>query len=326
LIVVAETEIWPNFLRAARRENVPVAFVNGRLSERSFKGFRRARSLTLGLLRGFQEEVLADASIYLMQSNADAARLIELGAPKDRVTVAGNLKYDLDTPHENALSGWLAAEMVRSRRGPLIVAGSVLAGEEAPVLAALDAIEKRWPAALLVLAPRKPDRFDAAALEVQNSGRAVLRRSTVSFDGIVDSPLAAQRSVLLLDSVGELASLYALADAVFIGGSLVPAGGHNILEPAVAGRAPVFGPSMENFKDMAAQFLNAGAGLQVFDSEQLAAAWTSLLADPRRSEQMGSAARDLVERYRGATERVFDQLAELLESRRELSASARGGS
>ncbi len=326
LILIAETEIWPNFLREARRENVPVAFVNGRLSARSYNGFLRARSLKTGVLANFQKRVLADASIYLMQSEADAARLLDLGAPSDRVVVTGNLKYDLPPPRESELSRWLAAEMRRSERGPLIVAGSVLTGEESQVLAAFDEIEKHWPAALLVLAPRKPDRFDAAAAEVENSLRHAVRRSRLSLGAASDSAFAAPRTVLLLDSVGELASLYALADAVFVGGSLVPAGGHNILEPAVVGRAPVFGPSMDNFKEIVARFLEFGAGLQVSDAAQLAAAWTLLLVDAPRREQMGAAAQELVERYRGATEKALARVAELLESRRELAASARGGS
>jgi 3-deoxy-D-manno-octulosonic-acid transferase len=326
LILVAETEIWPNFLREARRENICVAFVNGRLSVRSHKGFVRARSLTLGLLGRFQRTVLADASIYLMQSEADAARLLDLGAPKERVVVSGNLKYDLAPPHETEVSRWLAAEMRSSERGPLIVAGSVLAGEVSPVLAAFDEIEKRWPGALLVLAPRKPDQFDAAAAEVRNSGRDAIRRSALFFDGDSNSALAEPRSVFVLDSVGELASLYALADAVFVGGSLVPAGGHNILEPAVVGRAPVFGPSMENFKDVAARFLECGAGVQVSDSAQLAAAWTTLIGDAPRRNQMGSSARELVERYRGATDKVLAHVVAMLESGQELTTAARGGS
>jgi 3-deoxy-D-manno-octulosonic-acid transferase len=326
LILVAETEIWPNFLREARRENIRVAFVNGRLSVHSHKRFLRARSLTLCLLGRFQRTILADASIYLMQSEADAARLLDLGAPKERVVVSGNLKYDLAPPHETQVSRWLAAEMRSSERGPLIVAGSVLAGEVSPVLAAFDEIEKRWPAALLVLAPRKPDQFDAAATEVRNSGRDVVRRSTLSFDEDSNSALAVHRSVFVLDSVGELASLYALADAVFVGGSLVPAGGHNILEPAVVARAPVFGPSMENFKDVGALFLERGAGLQVSDSAQLAAAWTTLIGDAPRRSEMGSSARELVERYRGATDKVLAQVVAMLESGQELTTAARGGS
>jgi len=323
VILIAETEIWPNFLRAARRGKVPVAFVNGRLSTRSYHGFLRARSSTLGLLGKFQRRVLADASLYLMQSESDAARIVELGAPEDRVEVTGNLKYDLASPQETDLSRWLAAEMRRAKRGPLVVAGSVVAGEEAPVLAAFDEIEKRWPAALLVLAPRKPDRFDAAAAEVQSSGRPAIRRSTLSSRGASSSPFTPPLSVFLLDSVGELATLYALADAVFIGGSLVPSGGHNILEPAVVGKPPVFGPFMENFKDMAARFVESGAGVQVSDAAQLAAAWTTLLEDGPGRKQMAAAARELVERYRGATGKVLTRVAALLESRGEFSQTAR---
>jgi len=326
LIVIAETEIWPNFLREARREGVPVAFVNGRLSDRSFRGFARAHALTLGFLRSFLRRILANATIYLMQSEADADRLRDLGAPEERVVVAGNLKYDLGQPHESDLSRWLGGELLRSQRGPLIVAGSVLEGEEPPVLEAMSVIEAQWPAAMLALAPRKPDRFDACAMEIQKTGRTVVRRSGLSLDETSSPALGEPRSVFLLDSVGELGSLFGLADAVFIGGSLVHGGGHNILEPAVAGRVPIFGPSMENFKDVAARFLEAGAGVQVSNAEELAAAWQLLLLDPLRREQMGEAARNLVERYRGATQRVLEYLVSLLNSHDELAATARGGS
>jgi 3-deoxy-D-manno-octulosonic-acid transferase len=162
------------------------------------------------------------------------------------------------------------------------------------------------------LAPRKPQHFESAARAIEASGRGVIRRSTLDLNRDGGAILGAPRSVLLLDSVGELAGLYALADAVFVGGSLVPVGGHNILEPAVVGRAPVFGPSMHNFKEIAVRFREAGAGIEVADASELAAAWASLLRDPQERERRGAAAKALVERYRGATDAAVERLSALL--------------
>ena len=180
VMIVVETEIWPNFLRECRRTQVPVIFVNGRLSERSFRGYRRALLFSAGALAGFLKRVLGDATLFLMQSDADAERLVSLGAPPDRVLATGNLKYDLAEPAESPLSAWLARELARGGRSPVIVAGSVLAGEENFVLQAFTQVEREFPRALLILAPRKPEQFDNAATIIAESGRKVLRRRDVS--------------------------------------------------------------------------------------------------------------------------------------------------
>lgn len=311
-VIIVETEIWPNFLRECRRASVPVLFVNGRLSERSFRGYQRGLFFSAGALAGFLKKVLADATLFLMQSDADAARIIALGAPRERVLATGNLKYDLAEPAENALTMWLAGELQGSDRRPVVVAGSVLAGEEALVLRAFAQVEREFPRALLVLAPRKPERFDDAATIIVDSGRKLLRRRDLSMNGNSSAALAASGSVVLLDSIGELAGLYRLADAVFVGGSLVPAGGHNILEPAALGKAPVFGASMENFREIAGTFLAAGAAIQVRSADELGAAWTTMLREPERAVRMGSAARDLVGQNRGATAQVLERIEQAL--------------
>jgi 3-deoxy-D-manno-octulosonic-acid transferase len=311
-VIIVETEIWPNFLHECRRAGVPVAFVNGRLSERSFRGFNRALSYSAGMLAGFLKKVLGDATLFLMQSQDDAARLIALGAPQDRVIVTGNLKYDLAEPAVGPLSAWLETQVARSERLPVIVAGSVLAGEEALVLLAYAQVEREFPRSLLILAPRKPEQFDNAAAIVEQSGRKLLRRRDLSLNGTGNSALNEPGNVLLLDSIGELAGLYRLADVVFVGGSLVPSGGHNILEPAAFGKVPVYGPSMENFREMAEKFLAAGAAIQVANPEELGAVWRRLLKDAPSAARMGAAARELVNQNRGATDRVLDHLETVL--------------
>lgn len=309
LVIILETEIWPNFLREARRRHVPVIFMNSRISERSFRRFRRFRFL----VGGFFARVMADAEMYLAQSEEDACRLHVMGVPPERVKVTGNVKFDHEPPALGAFGQWLGAQAKQQERWPLLIAGSVVAGEEESVLAAYDIVQRHWRHTLLVLAPRKPDRFTAAEQIVAERGWKVIRRSLLC----LDAPLDETADVLLLDSIGELAALYALADAVFIGGSLVPAGGHNILEPAWFGHPPVFGPSIENFREIAAKFLSAGAGLQVSSGEKLGKAWVELIANAEKRAKMSRAARALVAGSRGATARSLEHIAAILVRKEE---------
>jgi 3-deoxy-D-manno-octulosonic-acid transferase len=317
---VFETEIWPNFMRQARRSGVPVVFVNGRISDVSFARYSRVLRFSGGIVAGFWSRVLADGTAYLMQSQTDSDRLVRLGAPPERVSVLGSLKYDWTPSDPGSLVNWMQTELLRAQRGPLLVAGSVIAGEEPAVLGALSAVREKWPGALLVLAPRKPDRFAEAAAIAERAGCQVLKRSTMTLNGAgpgaANETLAAGSggpSVFLLDSIGELAGVYQLADVVFIGGSLERGGGHNPLEPATFGKVPIFGPSMENFRDIAANLTAANAAIQVRSTLELGQAWLRLLADSERRSQMGRAAREMVERNRGATQATLDRLARLLE-------------
>lgn len=313
LIVVLETEIWPNFLRAAREFGAPVAYVNGRISDRSFRRFRRWS------VPSFRRRVFADAALYLMQSGEDARRAVALGAPSERVMVTGNLKYDLNPAAGNALVSWLESELKRSGRGPLLVAGSVMAGEERAVLEATALVSEKWCEALLLLAPRRQDCFSEAGEIIEQAGWPVIRRSALSLNGSASASALAQDkgkrgNVLLLDSLGELAAVYRLADCVFVGGSLVPSGGHNPLEPAAFGKAPIFGPSMENFRDIAGEFLRAGAAVEAGSGAELGAAWIAMLENDERRAEMGRQARALVECHRGATAATLDHLAGLLKA------------
>jgi 3-deoxy-D-manno-octulosonic-acid transferase len=304
LVIIMETEIWPNFLREARRNAVPVIFANARISEGSFARFLRWKFVA----GEFFAQALSDAALFLAQTPVDAKRLTEMGAPEERIEVTGNLKYDSEPAAMGRFGNWLKEEVARQERWPVIVAGSVVEDEEEEVLAAYDVVQRRWRHALLVLAPRKPDRFEAAANIVGTDGWHVVRRSVLD----LTAPLDENADVLVLDSIGELAGLYSMADAVFVGGSLVPAGGHNILEPAWFGQPPVFGPSMENFREMAAQFLEARAGIQVRSSQQLGKVWVQLIEEDAWRERMGRAARELSERNRGATAVSLERIASIL--------------
>jgi 3-deoxy-D-manno-octulosonic-acid transferase len=320
LVLILETEIWPNFLREAERRKVPVLFVSGRISDRSFARYQTYLHAFGFFLRPFLRGALSKASGFLMQSENDAVRIRALGAPADHVQVSGNLKYDLELPVATPLSNWLEAEARRRGRSPIIVAGSVVATEEPHVLIAFGTLQGEYPKALLVLAPRKPERFDSAAEFVDESHRKFIRRSKLAIPGPSQSALGSENgaisddvTVLLVDSIGELASLYRVADGVFVGGSLVQSGGHNILEPAAFGKIPVFGPSMENFAEIASRFVAAGAAVQVESPEDAGVAWIGFFRDPERMKKMGEAARSLVEGSRGATDRAVAKIAKLLD-------------
>jgi 3-deoxy-D-manno-octulosonic-acid transferase len=320
LVLILETEIWPDFLREAQRRKIPVLFVSGRISDRSFARYQRYLSPFGFFLRPFLRDALSKASGFLMQTEKDAERIRELGAPSDRVDVSGNLKYDLELPAPTPLSNWLEAEARRQGRSPIIVAGSVVATEEPHALIAFGTLQGEYPKALLVLAPRKPERFDSAAEYIDESHRKFIRRSKLAIPGPGQSPVGAENgtiskdvTVLLVDSIGELASLYRVADGVFVGGSLVQSGGHNILEPAAFGKIPVFGPSMENFAEIASRFVAAGAAVQVESPEDAGVAWIEFFRNPERMKKMSEAARSLVEGSRGATDRAIAKIATLLE-------------
>ncbi len=296
LLLLVETELWPNLIHESRRRGVRIAIVNGRLSPRSFARYRWIRS--------FLKPVLAEIDLFLMQADAHADRIRALGAPPERVRALGNLKFDaLAAPQPRAGLVLLAAGIAGR---PLWVAGSTAEGEEPLVLAAFRRLRERIPDAALLLAPRHPERFALVAALVEAAGLRAVRRSAL-VDGGWNG-----RDVLVLDTIGELAQLYPLATVVFVGGSLVAAGGHNVLEPALAGKPVVVGPHMENFQDIADQFLAEGALLQVDSAEALARETLALFEDEARRVELGARAQALTERNRGALERTVNALAELV--------------
>ena len=315
LVVILETEIWPNFLRETDKRAIPVIFLSGRISDRSFARWQKWFGSFGFFLRPLLASALQKPAAFLMQTEADAERIRSLGAPADRVKVSGNLKYDQELPDATPLAEWLGEECKRRGRWPLIVAGSVVATEEPLALIAFGVVQGDFPKALLVLAPRKPERFTAAAEFIDESHRKFVRRSELSVAGTSaaasssnGSSIPDDATVLLLDSIGELASLYRIADGAFVGGSLVNSGGHNILEPAAFGKVPVFGPSMENFAAISSRFLEAGAAIQVESPEDAGVEWIHLLKDPAKMSRMGTAARQLVESSRGALDRALSEI------------------
>src|SRR5438445_2119441 len=304
LIVVVETEFWPNFLREAAARRIPVILVNGRLSTNSFAGYRR--------LRPFFRRVLAAFTICAMQTDRDVERMIQLGVEQKRVVRTGNLKYDQVAVSAQATAGLLSRQDLRLADGEeLFVAGSTHPGEEEAVLDCYRRLLDVTTALVLVLAPRHIERSEDVVKAVQSRGFTAVRRTKLP--GAGGAPITGPR-VIILDTRGELATLYRNATLVFVGGSLVNVGGHSPLEPAAWGKAVVFGPHMDHFAEAAEQFLACGVGVMVRDAYEMTRTMTSLLLDRSRLEVMGKAAYHIVLENQGALARTVALIASVLVS------------
>jgi 3-deoxy-D-manno-octulosonic-acid transferase len=302
LFIMMETEIWPNQLRACDRAGVKTMLVNGRISARSYPRYRLARP--------FFRRVLAHVDRFCMQSDESARRVVDIGADRDRVTVTGSLKFDSleipgTSPADRGSNRVLRYFRISPDR-PVVIAASTLKGEEEAVLEAFQRIRATMTNALLIIAPRKPQRFDDVERLARRAGWNVARRSELRVDA------EPRHDVVVLDTIGELAQLYQVATAVFVGGSLVDTGGHNILEPAVFGKPIIFGPYMQNFAEIAQTFLDNGAAIQLRTARELEPALLELLGDPVRRARLGAAARALVEANRGARTKTLAAIAQLL--------------
>jgi 3-deoxy-D-manno-octulosonic-acid transferase len=309
-VLVMETELWPRFLSECRASGVPVALLNGRISENSFRRYR--------LVKSFIGRVLGDIDLAVMQSAADAERLLALGARPERVKVSGNVKFDLDDGGDQLrLTEELRQRFRTDRGGPLVVAASTHAPEERIVIDSFiqlrRVMDEQRPR--LMIAPRHPERFDEVAALLDSSGVRWARRSRPAADG------DAECEAVLLDTVGELRAVYPLAELVFVGGSVARVGGHNVIEPAAAARCVVTGAHTSNFKAVVRAFLERGALVQLPDLEAdeaasaaLAGVFRELLEDGPRRRRIGEAARAVIDENRGATGRTVALLRPLLEA------------
>jgi len=307
IIVIVDTEIWPNVLRAAHRRHVPVMLVNGRISPNSFRFYRWARPVLRAVFENYE--------MLLMKSEEDAARILQIGAPKDKILVSGNLKFDMDMAENEDVSARAdsldEAFALTADRGAVIVAGSTHPGEEQVLLEVLRQV-RRVPGleqTRLMLAPRHPERFDAVAIAALEAGFRVRRRTD---RGEPDEGA----EILLLDTLGELVLAYRFAHVAFVGGSLVPRGGHSIMEPALYAKPIVVGPSMENFPNIIDEFRTRGGVRQIgamADREaqirQLTEVMVSLLQNPKTCEALGRAAHSVFEGNQGATQFTADRIA-----------------
>ncbi len=312
LVVIAETEVWPHFLRQCQRQRIPVLLANGRISDRSVKNYERITWMTRKVLPWF--------SACLMQTSSDCERIVRIGAPREKVEACGNLKYDLNPPADlDQKIDFFRTLLGISGYRFVLIAGSTLKGEEEIVLGAFAEFQKVEPLALLILAPRHPERFSEVAALLQLKGVNFVRRSKLAC--IEPAGFLLKPEVILLDTIGELATLYALADLVLVGGSLVPRGGHNILEPALFHKPVLFGPHMNNFKEMARLFLERQAGFMVQNEAELKSSLDRLYHDPALRKATGEKGFSIIEDNRGATEKIARRIGQLLKADKEFTAS-----
>jgi 3-deoxy-D-manno-octulosonic-acid transferase len=304
LVVLAEGEFWPNFLAAARQRGVPVAVVNGRMSPRSFRRYRRLRWLT--------RRLWSRVDLFAVQTEEYGANMRALGAPPGRVHVTGSVKYDgVESDRANPRTQELRRLLGIGADDLVWIAGSTQAPEEEIVLEIFRRLRREYPQLRLLLVPRQKDRFEAVASLLRGSGQPFLRRSELSNRYPVIP--SGKHAVILVDSIGELGALWGLADVAFVGGSLDgKRGGQNMIEPAAYGAAVVFGPHVWNFQGTAARLVSAGAAVQVADTAGVEEAVRRLLAAPDERQRLGEAARRLVAGERGATERTVALLGELV--------------
>ena len=299
LVIVAETELWPNLFRLTKRSGAGLLLVNARISDRSAPRYRR--------FRFFFSHILPHPDLVLAQSDLDRERLIATGAPPEKVLVGGNLKYDFE-PGTEKVPQAVALTLDRLQAGPIIVAGSTREGEEEPVIEAFRKLSQSRRQALLVIAPRHPQRFNEAEKVLASSGIAFARRSQLA-------PGTSERlelpGVLLLDTLGELSSLYRVADIVFVGGSLNGWGGHNVLEPALSGKPVVVGSTMQNFRAITEELIAQRAIVQVDGPGKLADAFEDMLNNPTKAAEIGMRGRQVAESQRGATKRVVQEAVEV---------------
>jgi 3-deoxy-D-manno-octulosonic-acid transferase len=297
LIVIAETEFWPNFLRLAKHHGARIAVINCRISDRSFPGYKR--------LRFWLPTVLENVDLFLAQTEDDRRRLIEIGATDSKVTVAGNLKFDVAPPPSPKILASLHESIRQSGAGPVLVCGSTLEGEEGSLLSAFRNILANHPKAVMILAPRHAERFSEVAALIEQLGFRMVRRSLWSGE-----PLAG--SVFLVDTIGELSALYSLATVAFVGGSLVPRGGHNILEPALYGVPIVTGNHYENFRDIVNLFSSRNA-VRIVGLAELPLVLIELLESSEERATLGQNALAALASQRGATEATVTALRQLIE-------------
>ncbi len=293
LAIIMETELWPNLFKECERRGVPLVLASARLSAKSISRYRRLDRLFRG--------IFSASSLIAAQTDLDAERFIAIGAQSARTRVMGNIKFDLELSAGVIDQGRELRASFGSAR-PTWIAGSTHAGEEEQVLAAHEELRG---STLLILVPRHPDRFRAVADLLSSRGVRFTRRSS----GILPDSAT---QVILVDSVGELAAFYASADVAFVGGSLVPIGGHNLLEPAALGLPVLTGPYQSNGQDIARLLLQQGAALQVADAQELAAALTRLLADPKERQRIGAIGRHIVESNRGSVARLLELIEPLM--------------
>ncbi len=305
LFIIAETEIWPNLICRLHKNNIPVVIINARISDKSFKGYTAAKF--------FVKQILSKVDLFCAQTQRDAERLIDLGAFKHKVKVTGNLKFDNTkyTVSQEDYSGY-KQKLGVGEHDKLLVAGSTHEGEEEIVLSSYKVLLKEFPDLKLLIAPRHPERANEIEKIVIKNGFSLVRISQPPPNGGVPPEAALadlnRQTIFILDTVGQLMNYYAVGDIIFVGGSLIKKGGHNILEPASLGKAVIFGPYMFNFRDIADLFINAKACILIHTAEELKTAVRNLLTNPYKIEELGKNGRNIIMQNQGAAARTLEHI------------------
>lgn len=297
LLILMESELWPNLIEGCALRGVPVAVVNARISDRSLPRYLRLKKLW--------RPMLERVSLFLSQSEESRSRLVRIGAPSERVKVSGNLKYDVKATGQNAMTSLLREQI--SVGAKVVVAGSTLEGEEKILLEAWPRVLDAVPGSLLVIAPRRPERFGMVAALIESAGFDVVRASELKSRERIEG----QECIILLDTIGDLASVYSLGDVAFVGGSLVTMGGHNPLEPARFGVPVIMGTSSENFREIVEAMRIADA-ICIVESSEMAKAMIHLLTSEAKAREMGDRGRSIFAAEAGATVRTATSLLDLL--------------
>ncbi len=304
LVIIFESEIWPNFLRYLKYKGIPVLILNGRISQKSYRRYR--------LLKRFFKKVLDNVSCFCMQSYKDSERIIGIGAERDRIVVVGNIKYDQLKEELNPEDIKRFRESLGlNEKRPIFIAGSTHRGEEGIIMEVFNELRKEFGDLFLILAPRHPERVREVISLVERYGYKYIKRSE-----FLEIPpnLEDERDILILDTVGELGKIYGVGDIIYVGGSLVNSGGHNILEPAVYRKPVIFGPYMHNFEDIARELKENGGGIEVKGREELVEEVKKLLKDRDLRERLGELAYESIKKNRGVIERSMEVVRDYIES------------
>ncbi len=299
ILVLAETEIWPNLIRCLSQRNIPIVVVNARISGRSLKGY--------AILNFLVKPVLNKINLFCCQSEVDAQRLARLGVKPQKVQVSGNMKFDA-CPAGETTAGDYRKKISLNPTDKLFVCGSTHSGEEEILLRVFKKLQNDFPGCKLLLAPRHPERAGQVTELVKSAGFVPIR---ISQANSLQPTTYNLQPVFILDTIGQLMHYYAIAEIVFVGGSLVKKGGHNILEPAVLAKPIIFGPQMFNFRDIAGLFIAHRAAIAVNNEKDLAAALRGLLNDPQRAKELGQRAQELIGKNKGATAKNIESISHL---------------
>jgi len=289
IFMTVETELWPVLFHALKGQGSSIVILNGRISKRSYRGYSRIRSL--------MKRLLDNVDYFYMQGNGDAERIISLGADKQKVGVMGNFKFDLEVNPSAGLQ-WMD-----NIKGRILLAASTHKGEDEMVLDAYSTVRLSFPDVRLIIAPRHPERFNEVAELINRKGLKYIRRSEIDQRSADNGQRTTDNDVILLDTVGELSGVFSKVSMAFIGGSLVPVGGHNVLEPAYWSKPVLFGPHMDNFP-VADEFIERSAAIMVKDPKDIAENVILLLSDDNRALRMGQNARAIFDSNSGAVKKA----------------------